>query len=69
VIGANSIVAYTMSWTMEEWTKLALRRHFDWLIERVVPQPVETLVYGGLVLTVFWLILYWLYRQKIFVRI
>jgi len=69
VIGANSIVAYTMSWTMEEWTKLALRRHFDWLIERVVPQPVETLVYGGLVLTLFWLILYWLYRQKIFVRI
>jgi heparan-alpha-glucosaminide N-acetyltransferase len=69
VIGANSIVAYTMSWTMEEWTKLALRRHFDWLIGRVVPQSVETLVYGGLVLTVFWLILYWLYRQKIFVRI
>lgn len=69
VIGANSIVAYVMSWTMEESTKLAIRRHFDWAIERVVPQPIETLVYGSLVLATFWLILYWLYRQKIFVRI
>ncbi len=69
VIGANSIVAYVMSWTIEESTKLAIRRHFDWLIERIVPQPIETLVYGSLVLATFWLILYWLYRQKIFVRI
>jgi predicted acyltransferase len=69
VIGANSIVAYVMSWTLEEGTKLAIRRHFDWAIERLVPQPIETFVYGSLVLTTFWLILYWLYRQKIFVRI
>jgi predicted acyltransferase len=69
VIGANSIVAYVMSWTMEEWTKQAIERHFGFIIRGWVPEPYRPLFLGGAVLLVFWLILLWLYRRKIFVRI
>lgn len=69
VIGANSIVAYVMSWTMEEWTKQAIERHFGFAIRNWVQHEYHAFVLGGLVLLGFWLILLWLYRRKIFVRI
>ncbi len=82
VIGANSIVAYVMSWTMERWTQDALKRHFGWLIDQVTGLMnrivggsesqlplVSNFLYGGLTLLFFWLILHWLYRKRIFVRL
>ena len=69
VIGANSIVAYVMSWTIEGWLKQAIERHFGFAIKTWVPEPYRAFFLGCLVLLVFWLILQWLYRRKIFVRI
>lgn len=82
VVGANSIVAYVMSWTIESSTKAALERHFgSWLDQfstaigrwaGLASDPhtaFQPMVYGTLVLVVFWLMLWWLYRKKIFVRI
>lgn len=69
VIGANSIVAYVMSWTMEDWTKQAVERHFGFAIRGWIPQEYRLFFLGCSVLVVFWLILFWLYRRKIFVRI
>jgi hypothetical protein len=69
VIGANSIVAYVMSWTIESWVGQAIERHFGFAIRGLVPEVYRTFVLGWLVLLVFWLILDWLFRRKIFVRI
>jgi heparan-alpha-glucosaminide N-acetyltransferase len=82
VIGANSIVAYVMSWTMEKSTHAALDRHFgsyfEWLAEQIVSilridasksVLVLSFLFGFVTLKVFWLILFWLYRNRIFVRI
>ena len=69
VIGANSIVAYVMSWTIESWVGQAIERHFGFAIRGLVPEAYRTFVLGWLILLVFWLILDWLFRRKIFVRI
>jgi heparan-alpha-glucosaminide N-acetyltransferase len=69
VIGANSIAVYVMSWTMEHFVTDALMRHvglpaFSWLGPPFVP-----VLRGAAVVLVFWSILFWMYRRKIFVRI
>ncbi len=69
VIGANSIVAYVMSWTIEGWLKQAIERHFGFAIRAWVAEPYRAFFLGCSVLLIFWLILLWLYRRKIFVRI
>lgn len=69
VIGANSIVAYVMSWTLEQPTVAAIERHFGWLVDRVVSDEFRPMLLGAMTLAFFWLVLQWLYRQRIFVRI
>ena len=69
VIGANSIVAYVMSWTIEGWLKQAIERHFGFAMRAWVPEPYRAFFLGCLVLMIFWLILLWLYRRKVFIRI
>jgi len=82
VVGANSIVAYVMSWTIEGSTKAALERHFGSWLDQVSPAisswaglaieqtaVFQPIVYGTLTLLVFWFLLFWLYRKNIFVRI
>jgi len=69
VIGMNSIAIYVMSWTMGGFIEEALKRHAGGMIAAVVSPTFLPVTYGlGLMLT-FWLILYWMYRRKIFLRI
>ncbi|MCA9156771.1 MAG: DUF5009 domain-containing protein [Planctomycetales bacterium] len=69
VIGANSIVAYVMSWTMEGPTKAFLRRHLGDGPFDVAGEAWQPVLLGAAVLLAMWLILLWLFRQRIFVRI
>ena len=69
VIGMNSIAAYVMSWTLEEFVTGALARHVGPAPFLVLGAPFEPVLRGAAVLTVFWLILWWMYRRKIFLRI
>ncbi|XZE33651.1 acyltransferase family protein [Pirellulaceae bacterium SH501] len=82
VIGSNSIVAYVLSWTLEKPTHDALLRHFGSAFEslsqaiqgvigaKAEQAPmIQELLLGCCTLVVFWLILLWLYRRKVFVRI
>ena len=69
VIGANSIAIYVMSWTIEHFVSSALVRHFGAAPFMVLGAPFEPVLRGLGVLIVFWLILYWMYRRKIFLRI
>ena len=69
VIGANSIAIYVMSWTIEDFVSSALVRHLGPGPFAVMGAPFEPVLRGAAVLVVFWIILLWMYRRKIFLRI
>ncbi len=69
VVGANSIAIYVMSWTMERFFLGALTRHLGANTFLVLGQPFQPVLRGFALMVVFWLILFWMYRRKIFLRI
>lgn len=69
VVGMNSIAIYVMSWTMEDFLRTALRTHLGKAISWLVSPAFLPLVYGMGVIMIFWMILFWMYRRKIFLRI
>jgi len=69
VIGANSIAVYVMSWTMESFVSAALVRHLGTAPFQIFGTAFEPVLRGFGVVLVFWLILLWMYRRKIFLRI
>ena len=69
VIGANSIAIYVMSWTIEHFVSENLVRHFGHAPFLIFGAPFEPVLRGATVLLVFWSILYWMYKQRIFIRI
>jgi predicted acyltransferase len=69
VIGANSIVAYLLADLVGSFTPNALLRHLGRPTFSVFGADYEPLLLGAAVLVVDWLILFWLYRRKLFLRI
>ncbi|MFO0847752.1 MAG: DUF5009 domain-containing protein [Gemmataceae bacterium] len=69
VIGANSIAAYVMDWLFLGFIRDALKRHLGADTFRTFGKEYEPLVLGAAVLAVLWLLLYALYRRRIFLRI
>ncbi len=69
VIGANSIAAYLLAHGPHKFISDSLKLHFGthWL--DAFGPAYEPLVIGAAVLAIEWLILYWLYKQKIHIRI
>lgn len=68
VIGANSIAAYVGSHLIEGFVLSSFETHFGADVFKQAG-PYEPLASGAALLVVFWLILWWLYRQRVFVRI
>lgn len=66
VVGLNPIAMYFMDMTMKGWVTKQLDIHFG--IGRV-PEPYSYVVTAALVVLVFWLICYWMFRNRIFIRI
>jgi heparan-alpha-glucosaminide N-acetyltransferase len=60
VVGMNSIAAYLIAHLLEGMIRKVITTHIG-----VLQPPYE----GVLMMIVFWLILYWLYRTKTFIRI
>lgn len=69
VIGANSIFAYCMDHLVHNFIETAFHTHLGRDIFKVFGEPYEPLVAGAMVLLVEWLILFWMYRRRIFVKI
>jgi predicted acyltransferase len=69
VVGMNSIAIYVMSWTIEGFVRSALQVHMGRLISITVPPALLPVAYGIGVIGIFWMILHWMYRRKIFLRI
>jgi len=66
VIGANSIAAYVMADGLGSVFERSLKPH---LPRAAVGPTYEPLLVGGTVLLAYWLVLLWMYRRRIFLRI
>jgi predicted acyltransferase len=69
VIGMNSIAAYCLSHLIEGFIVSSLKTHLGREVFKTYGSSYESLLQGGAVLLVLWLILYWMYRRKLFLRI
>lgn len=69
VIGANSIAAYLMAHLWEDFIVSSFRTHLGQGIFDAFGPGVQPLLQGTAILLTFWLVLFWMYRRKIFLRI
>lgn len=70
VIGTNSIAAYVIAdGGMRGLINDSLFIHLGQNFDQIFGPAYATLVSGGLVLFFEWLILYWMYKKKIFIKI
>jgi predicted acyltransferase len=69
VVGMNSIAVYVMSWTMSDFFGNAIERHSWGVISLMAGPTFQPILHGFAVMLIFWLILFWMYRRKLFLRI
>jgi len=69
VVGMNSIVMYVLEHVATDYTIGALQIHLGRRPFAVFGQVFAPITLGATTLAVFWLILFWMYRRKIFLRI
>jgi heparan-alpha-glucosaminide N-acetyltransferase len=69
VVGANSIAAYLIAHLFGEFIRNSFRTHLGPDVFRTWGEAYEPFFSGVAVLTVYWLILWWMYRRKIFLRV
>ena len=69
VVGMNSIAAYLIASLCGEFVEGSFRIHLGMRVLNVFGAAVEPVVLGSLTLLTYWLVLYWMYRKKIFLRI
>jgi heparan-alpha-glucosaminide N-acetyltransferase len=65
----NSIAAYCIAHLFESFVAKNLTTHLGPNLYNVFGVPFVPFVHGAFVLLVLWLMLFWLYRRKIFHRI
>jgi len=68
VIGMNSIAAYCLADGFSPFIVKSLYTHFGHY-DMIFGDAYSTLIKGAVVLTLEWLLLYWMYRKKIFIKI
>ena len=69
VIGMNSIAAYLLAHLLDEFILGSFRIHLGQNVFRVLGTSLEPLVQGAVLLGVYWLILFWMYRRNLFLRV
>lgn len=69
VVGMNSIAMYCLVHLIDKFIGESLKVHFGRGIFSIFGAPFEKVFEGGIVLVVLWLICYWMYQRRIFIRI
>lgn len=69
VIGMNSIFIYCIAHLWDGFIIGSFKTHLGQELFNVFGQAYSSLVSGTAVIITFWLILYWMYRRKIFLKI
>jgi heparan-alpha-glucosaminide N-acetyltransferase len=69
VVGLNSIAAYLTAHLFEGFIQSSFRIHLGMGFLNLMGTALEPFFLGVLTLLSFWLILYWMYKRKIFIKI
>jgi heparan-alpha-glucosaminide N-acetyltransferase len=69
VVGMNSIAAYMIAHLFEDFISSSFRINLGPHFFAFFGTGVEPLMHGMAVLLVYWIILYWMYQRKLFLRI
>ena len=69
VIGMNSIAAYLIAHLFDSFVVDSFRIHLGRGAFQLFGPGLEPLLLGIATLTVYWLILYWMFRRKLFLRV
>ena len=69
VVGTNSIAAYLMAHLWEDFLIRNLHTNLGYKVFQIFGVALEPLLMGTMVLLVYWVALYWMYKNKIFLRI
>ena len=69
VIGMNSIAAYCAAELLEGFLRDALYRHLGKGVFAAFGPAYEPLVLGACILSLLWLMLFWMYRRGVFLRV
>lgn len=69
VVGMNSIAIYCMSMLLKPWVHRAYKTHFGDDVFSFAGPMYEPMVQACMTGLVFWLVCYWMYRHKYFIRI
>jgi predicted acyltransferase len=65
----NSIAIYVLVHLIDGFIIESFKTHLGQNIFKAFGEGNETLLSGGAALLVFWLMLFWMYRKKLFIRI
>ncbi len=65
VVGMNSLVMYLLAAFLDGWTRRTLNTHVGFLFSGAFGPMVES----AAVLFVFWLVCWWLYRRRVFLKV
>ena len=68
-LGMNSIAAYVMAHTINEFIDRSFRIHIGQNYDQILGSPYATIVSGSVILCIEWLLLRWMYRKGIFIKI
>jgi heparan-alpha-glucosaminide N-acetyltransferase len=69
VIGMNSIAAYCIAHFMEGFLDTTLRIHLGPNFFQFAGAGLEPFFQGAAILLCYWLVLFWMYRRKLFLKI
>ncbi len=69
VIGMNSIAAYLMAHLFEDFFVSAFRTNLGPGAFAIFGSALQPLLEGAAVLLMYWLLLFWMYRRKLFLRV
>ena len=69
VVGMNSIAAYLIAHLWEDFVINSLHIHLGLRPFAVLGPGLEPLILGFAVMLTYWLILYWMFKRKLFLRI
>ncbi|HKS95686.1 MAG TPA: DUF5009 domain-containing protein [Terriglobia bacterium] len=69
VIGMNSITAYCIAHFMENFLNSTFRINLGQNFFQFLGAGLEPLMHGLAILTCYWLVLWWMYRRKLFLKI
>jgi predicted acyltransferase len=69
VIGRNSIAAYVLAHLIGDFIQKSFRTHLGQGVFERWGEPYEPLLAGAAVLAVYWLILFWMDRRKIYLKV